>query len=270
MRSQGEKTMKTVILAGGFGTRISEESRFKPKPMVELGGRPILWHIMKHFSSFGFNDFIICAGYRQEAIKDFFADYFLHRTDVTFDFTMGDGRVEHHCSAAEPWRVTVADTGLNTMTGGRIRRIARFLDDGPFFLTYGDGVSNVDLKALLDCHRMSGRTVTLTAVNPGQRFGTLDLNENGGVVGFREKAARDGMWINGGFMVCENALTDLIEGDETVLEKEPLETLARTGGLGAYRHTGFWQQMDTAAERDLLNRLWREGNAPWKTWSDNP
>jgi len=257
--------MKVVILAGGFGTRISEESQFKPKPMVELGGMPIMWHIMKLYSHYGYNEFVICAGYKQEVIKDYFASYFLHRSDVTFDFT-GEGGMAVHHKHAEPWKVTVVDTGLNTMTGGRVKRVKEYLGDEPFFLTYGDGVGNVDIAALLKFHKSHGKLITMTSVNPGQRFGSLDIAEDGHVAAFREKAKRDGFWINGGFMVCEPAFLDYIEGDETVLEKKPLETAANSGQLMAYRHEGFWQQMDTVAERHLLEKLWASGEAPWKVW----
>ena len=257
--------MKVVILAGGFGTRISEESQFKPKPMVELGGMPIIWHIMKLYSHYGFNEFVICAGYKQEVIKDYFASYFLHRSDVTFDFS-GEGKVTAHRQYAEPWKVTVVDTGLHTMTGGRVKRVRDYLGGERFFLTYGDGVGTVDIAKLLDFHKAHGKLVTMTSVNPGQRFGSLDIEPDGRVAAFREKAKRDGFWINGGFMVCEPNFLDYIEGDDMVLEKQPLETAANKGELMAYRHEGFWQQMDTVAERQLLEKLWAAGNAPWKVW----
>jgi len=258
--------MKVVLLAGGFGTRISEESQFKPKPMVELGEMPIMWHIMKLYSHYGFNEFVICAGYKQEVIKDYFASYFLHCSDVTFDFSKDNSNVVVHKTHAEPWQVTVVDTGLNTMTGGRVKRVRDYIGNEPFFLTYGDGVGDVDINALLAFHKSHGKKVTMTSVNPGQRFGSLDIAEDGHITEFREKSKRDGFWINGGFMVCEPSFIDSIEGDETVLEKEPLEKMAKTGELMAYRHTGFWQQMDTVAERRLLEKLWASGKAPWKVW----
>lgn len=258
--------MKVVLLAGGFGTRISEESQFKPKPMVELGGMPVLWHIMKLYSHYGFNDFIICAGYKQHVIKEYFADYFLHTSDITFDFTQGRQNMIVHRHAAEPWRVTVVDTGLNTLTGGRVKRIREFLGGERFFLTYGDGVSDVDIPKLLDFHKAHGKLVTLTAVNPGQRYGSLDVDEHGGIREFREKAKTDGALINGGFMVCEQGLLDYIDGDHQMLEREPLERIAKAGQLMAYRHDGFWQPMDTLREKQMLEKMWNDGAAPWKVW----
>lgn len=258
--------MKVVLLAGGFGTRISEESQFKPKPMVELGGMPVLWHIMKLYSHYGFNDFIICAGYKQHVIKEYFADYFLHTSDITFDFTQGRQNMIVHRHAAEPWRVTVVDTGLNTLTGGRVKRIREFLGGERFFLTYGDGVSDVDIPKLLDFHKAHGKLVTLTAVNPGQRYGSLDVDEHGGIREFREKAKTDGALINGGFMVCEQGLLDYIDGDHQMLEREPLERIAKAGQLMAYRHEGFWQPMDTLREKQMLEKMWNDGAAPWKVW----
>lgn len=258
--------MKVVILAGGFGTRISEESRFKPKPMVEIGGRPILWHIMKIYSHYGFNDFLISAGYKQHVIKEYFADYFLHSSDVTFDFTSGRRDVTFHRSETEPWRVTVVDTGLETLTGGRVRRLRDYLAGERFFLTYGDGVSDVDIPALLEFHKSHGRLVTLTGVNPGQRYGTLEVGEGGRVKEFREKAKGDGTLINGGFMVCESGIIDYIDGDMQMLEREPLERLAAAGQLMTRAHDGFWQPMDTVREREALEALWASGAAPWKVW----
>lgn len=260
--------MKVVILAGGFGTRISEESQFKPKPMVELGGRPILWHIMKLYSHFGFNEFIICAGYKQHVIKQYFAEFFLHSSDVTFDFSQGRNDMIIHRSSSEPWKVTVVDTGLNTMTGGRVKRIRDYIGGEPFMLTYGDGVSDVDIAELVRFHRAHGKTITMTAYNPGQRFGVLDIGEDGSVREFREKIRGDGNMINIGFMVCQPEFIDLIEGDATVLEKAPMETAAARGELMAYRHNGFWQCMDTVREKELLEKLWAGGNAPWKVWND--
>jgi glucose-1-phosphate cytidylyltransferase len=258
--------MKVVLLAGGFGTRISEQSHLKPKPMIEVGGQPILWHIMKQYSAHGFNEFIVCAGYKQHVIKEYFADYFLHSSDVTFDFSSGRQNVEFHRSATEPWRVTVADTGMETLTGGRVLRVRDYVGDEPFFLTYGDGVSDVNIAKLLEFHRSHGRLVTVTGVNPGQRYGTLDIGEGGEVREFREKARGDGAFINGGFMVCESGIADYIDGDMQMLEREPMEKLARAGELMAYRHDGFWQPMDTVRERELLESLWARGEAPWKVW----
>lgn len=259
--------MKVVILAGGLGTRISEESHLKPKPMIEIGGQPILWHIMKYYSGFGFHDFVICCGYKGHVIKEYFADYYLHRSDVTFDFS-AENRMTVHANVAEPWRVTLVDTGLNTQTGARVKRVEKYIGDEPFMLTYGDGVSDVDLHALVSRHRASGKIVTLTGVQPGGRFGVLDLDETGTAVsGFREKAKEDGGWINGGFMVMEpDVFRYLREEESCVLEREPLESLAKEGRLGIYKHHGFWQCMDTQRDRDRLEMLWRSGTAEWKNW----
>lgn len=257
--------MKVVLLAGGFGTRISEESHLRPKPMIEIGGMPILWHVMKLYSYYGFNEFIICCGYKQHVIKEYFADYYLHRSDVTFDFTRNNEMTVHN-NIAEPWKVTLVDTGLNTMTGGRVKRVRRYIGDEPFMLTYGDGVSNVDIQALLQFHRSHGKAATVTAVSVGQRFGVLDVNADGQIDAFREKQETDGSLINGGFMVLEPEVFDYIEGDATAFEKEPLENLARDGKLMAYRHDGFWQCMDTQRDRNLLETLWAENRAPWKLW----
>ena len=257
--------MKVVLLAGGLGTRISEESHLRPKPMIEIGGMPILWHIMKHYSHYGFQDFVICCGYKQHVIKEFFADYFLYNSDVTFDFSRG-GEMTVHSNIAEPWRVTLVDTGLTTMTGGRIKRIRKYVGDETFFLTYGDGVSDVDLPALLEFHRAHGKAATLTAVRVGQRFGVLDAAPDGRIASFREKQDADGSRINGGFMVLEPVVFDYIEGDETAFEQEPLTNLARDGQLMAYRHDGFWQCMDTQRDRLLLEKRWASGEAPWKLW----
>ena len=257
--------MKVVILAGGMGTRISEESHLKPKPMITIGDQPILWHIMKYYSSFGFNEFVICCGYKGHMIKEYFADYYLHRSDVTFDFSEGN-RMTVHANVAEPWKVTLVDTGLNTQTGGRVKRVQKYIGNEPFMLTYGDGVSNVDLKALLEQHRSSGKTVTLTGIQPGGRFGVLDL-EGQTVTGFREKAKEDGGWINGGFMVMEPGIFDCLSAeDECILEREPLEILAREGRLGIYKHYGFWQCMDTQRDKIWLEQRWETGNAPWRVW----
>jgi len=257
--------MKVVILAGGYGTRISEESHLKPKPMIGIGDMPILWHIMKGYSKFGFHEFVICCGYKGYAIKEYFADYYLHRSDVTFDFTK-DNCMTVHNNVAEPWKVTLVDTGLQTMTGGRVKRVRKYLDDGPFLLTYGDGVSDVDINKLIDFHTSHGKKATITAIQPGGRFGMLDIEENNEIRSFKEKSVEDGGWINGGFMVLEPSVFDLISGDETVLEKYPLETLASEGELNAYKHHGFWQCMDTLRDKLHLEELWETGKAPWKVW----
>ncbi|MGN0686906.1 MAG: glucose-1-phosphate cytidylyltransferase [Oscillospiraceae bacterium] len=258
--------MKVLILAGGFGTRISEESQFKPKPMVDLGGMPILLHIMKLYSAHGFNEFIICAGYKQHVIKEYFADYFLHTSDITYDFTNGRNEMTVHCSHSEPWKVTVVDTGLNTMTGGRVKRVKEYIGNEPFMLTYGDGVSDVNVTKLLEFHKSHGKMVTMTAYNAGQRFGVLDIDEQGHINEFREKTKGDGNMINIGFMVCQPEFLDYIEGDSTVLEKAPLETAAKLGQLMAFKHEGFWQCMDTVREKEQLEKMWNSGNAPWKVW----
>ena len=260
--------MKVVILAGGLGTRISEESHLKPKPMIEIGDQPILWHIMKIYSHYGFNDFVICCGYKGHLIKEYFADYYLHRSDVTFDFSENN-RMTIHENVAEPWRVTLVDTGLHTQTGGRLKRVERYLGGEPFLLTYGDGVSDVDLNALLEQHRESEKTVTMTGIQPGGRYGVLDL-EGETVTGFREKAKEDGGWINGGFMVMEPEVFRYLSTEEgCILERAPLETLAREGKLGVYKHTGFWQCMDTQRDKGRLEQLWESGAPPWKVW-DKP
>lgn len=260
--------MKVVILAGGFGTRISEESQFKPKPMVDLGGMPILLHIMKLYSAHGFNEFIICAGYKQHVIKEYFADYFLHTSDVTFDFTNGKNEMTVHQNHSEKWKVTVVDTGLNTMTGGRVKRVRDYIGNEPFMLTYGDGVSDVNITKLLEFHKSHGKMVTMTAYNAGQRFGVLDIDEQGHINEFREKTKGDGNLINIGFMVCQPEFIDLIDGDSIVLEKAPLETAAKQGQLMAFKHEGFWQCMDTVREKEQLEKMWASGNAPWKVWAD--
>lgn len=260
--------MKTLILAGGFGTRISEESQFKPKPMVELGGLPILWHIMKVYSHYGFYEFIICAGYKQHVIKEYFADYFLHTSDVTFDFAGGKNEMTIHRNTAEPWKVTVVDTGLRTMTGGRVKRVQDYIKDEPFMLTYGDGVADVNIPELLEFHRSHGKMVTISAYNAGQRFGVLDVDGSGRVLEFREKTQGDGNLINIGFMVCQPEFLACIDGDDTMLEKVPLERAAQMGQLMAYKHRGFFQCMDTMREREMLEKLWDEERAPWKVWKD--
>ena len=257
--------MKVVILAGGFGTRISEESELKPKPMIEIGGKPILWHIMKIYSSFGFNDFVICCGYKAYCIKDYFHHYYMHQTDMTIDLERNT--TEYHNSAAEPWRVTLVDTGLNTMTGGRIKRIQQYIGNEAFMLTYGDGVSNVDIEALLRSHKSSGHRVTLTAVQPSGKFGALEISGESTIKSFAEKPRGDGAWVNGGFFVCEPSIFNyLLDGDETVWERAPLETLAKENQLNAYKHEGFWQPMDTLRDKNELERLWSTGKAPWKAW----
>lgn len=258
--------MKVVILAGGFGTRISEESQFKPKPMVELGGMPILWHIMKLYGHYGFNEFVICAGYKQHVIKEYFADYFLHTSDITFDFTNGKNEMIVHRNTSENWKVTVVDTGLNTMTGGRVKRVKDYISDEPFMLTYGDGVSDLDIGKLVTFHKSHGKMVTMSAYNAGQRFGVLETAKDGRITQFREKTQGDGSLINIGFMVCQPEFIEYIEDDTTVLEKDPLERVAKDSQLMAYRHEGFWQCMDTVREKEQLEKLWASGNAPWKVW----
>ena len=256
--------MKAVILAGGFGTRISEESAVRPKPMVEIGGMPIMWHIMKYYAAAGIDEFIVCCGYKGHVIKDWFANYRLRVSDLTFH--LGKDTVEIEASRAESWTVTCVDTGQETMTGGRLKRVADYLDDETFCMTYGDGLADVDLPALLDFHRSSGRLATLTAVQPPGRFGALSLDDSGtGVAGFREKPTGGGhaTWINGGYFVLEPAAIEYIDGDETIWEREPLEQLAADGELGAFRHEGFWQPMDTLRDRTVLERLWDSGAAPW-------
>lgn len=256
--------MKVVVLAGGFGTRISEESHLKPKPMIEIGEQPILWHIMKIYAAYGFNDFVICLGYKSYIIKEFFANYFLHASDITFDLSHNEVFV--HQSHAEPWKVTLVDTGLNTMTGGRVKRIAPYIGDESFLLTYGDGVSDVNILNLLDFHKHHGKLATITAIQPEGRFGVLDI-ENDQILAFREKQKADSGWINGGFMVLQPEIFNMIAGDSTVLERDPLETLASQGQLMTYRHSGFWQCMDTQRDKQNLEELWASNNAPWKIWT---
>ena len=259
--------MKVVILAGGYGTRISEESQFKPKPMIEIGSMPILWHIMKLYSSYGFNEFVICAGYKQHVIKEWFADYFLHTSDITFDFTQDDKIIVHN-KRAEKWKVTVVDTGLNTMTGGRLKRIKSFLGNEPFFMTYGDGVSDVNIKELLEFHKSHGKMATLTAVKPDSRFGVLDISEDNQINAFREKSQVDSGYINTGFMVLDPEVLDYIEDDTIMFEREPLEFLAKNENLMCYKHDGFWQCMDTLRDKQKLEKLWNDNKAPWKVWED--
>ena len=257
--------MKVVILAGGLGTRISEESYLKPKPMIEIGEQPILWHIMKEYSKHGFNDFIICLGYKAYVIKEYFSNYFLHTCDITFDLEKNKLTVHNNCS--EPWKVTLIDTGLNTMTGGRIKRIQKYIGNETFMLTYGDGVSDVNIKNLLEYHKEHGKIATITAVNVGQRFGVLVTDNENNITSFREKRKSDGSWINGGYMVLNPDVFDYItEGDRCIFEQKPLENLAKDNQLVAYKHTGFWQCMDTQRDKQQLEELWQTGNAPWKVW----
>lgn len=255
--------MKAVILAGGLGTRISEETNLKPKPMVEIGGRPILWHIMKIYSAHGINDFVICAGYRGYVIKEYFANYFLHMSDVTFDIS--GNQMEVHERRSEPWRVTIVDTGEATMTGGRLRRVRNYVGDETFCFTYGDGVSNVNLAELIAYHRREGRKATLTGAQPPGRYGALEIEE-GRVRRFQEKPEGDGSWINVGFFVLEPSVIDLIDDDKSIWERKPLETLAETKQLSVYKHSGFWHPMDTLRDKMLLEELWTSGKAPWRVW----
>jgi glucose-1-phosphate cytidylyltransferase len=255
--------MKAVILAGGTGSRIAEETHLKPKPMVEIGGKPVLWHILKIYSSHGIHDFVICLGYRGYFIKEYFANYFLHTSDVTFD--LSNNSMEVHRRNAEPWRITLVDTGEATQTGGRLKRVAHFLD-GTFLFTYGDGVSNVNVQQSIEFHRQQGGLATITAVQPAGRFGALDI-EGQRIIRFEEKPPGDGSWVNGGFFVLEPGVFDYIDGDHSVWEREPLERLARDNQLSAFRHDGFWQPMDTLRDKNKLEELWSSGKAPWKTWT---
>ncbi len=259
--------MKVVLLAGGLGTRISEESQLRPKPMIEIGGKPILWHIMKEYLHYGFDEFIICAGYKQEYIKNYFAHYFLQASDISFDFRVEKERDhrEIHASDYEPWKVTVVDTGHDTMTGGRIKRIQQYVGNEPFLLTYGDGVSDVDIHKLVEFHKSHGKLVTMTAVKPEGRFGILDLDGDR-IASFREKSQQDVGYINGGYMVVEPKVFDYIDGDSTTFEREPLERVAEEGQLMAFKHKGFWQCMDTMRDRQKLEKLWMSGHAAWKVW----
>lgn len=260
--------MKVVILAGGYGTRLSEESILRPKPMIEIGGKPILWHIMKEYSFYGFNEFIICAGYKQDMIKKYFADYFLHNSDITFDFTRGRNDMTIHDQRCEPWKVTVVDTGLNTMTGGRIKRVQNYVGNEPFMMTYGDGVCDIDIAKLVEFHKNHGKLATLTSVKLEQQKGVLEIAKDNSVRAFREKRHEDGAQINAGYMVLEPRIFDLIHDDKTVFEREPLEKLAECGELISYSHYGFWQCMDTKLECDTLNAMWANNTAPWKVWKD--
>ena len=258
--------MKVVILAGGYGTRISEESHLKPKPMLGIGDKPILWHIMKIYSHYGFNDFIICCGYKQYVIKEWFANYYLHQSDVTFDFTAENKMMIRNAAEVDPWIVTVVDTGLDTMTGGRVKRIQKYVEKETFMLTYGDGVADVNLEQLLRFHKQHGKMATITTVNAGQRFGVIDIDPTGTIRSFREKSKTDGSLINGGFMVLEPRFFDFIEGDATVLERVPLERVAELGELKGFKHDGFWHCMDTQRDKQNLEELWASGKAPWKIW----
>lgn len=255
--------MKAIILAGGLGTRISEETSVRPKPMIEVGGKPVLWHIMKAYSAHGINDFVVCCGYKGYVIKEYFANYFLHMSDVTFD--MRNNKMEVHQQSAEPWRVTLVDTGENTMTGGRIKRVAEHIGDEDFCCTYGDGISDVNITELIKFHKQHGKFATLTATQPPGRFGALALSGNN-VLNFQEKPHGDGSWINGGFFVLSPKVLNYIAGDDTIWEREPMEQLAREGQIAAYFHSGFWQPMDTLRDKTYLEELWASGNAPWKTW----
>ncbi len=260
--------MKVVILAGGLGTRISEESHLKPKPMIEIGGNPILWHIMKYYSEFGYNDFIICCGYKGYVIKEYFADYYLHRSDITFDFSR-DNKMIIHNNVAEPWRVTIVDTGINTQTGGRISRVRNFIGNERFMLTYGDGVSDVDINELVKYHEEKGKIATMTAIQPGGKFGVLDIADDNTISRFTEKGKEDGGWINGGFMVLEPKIFDYLTDDvNLIFERAPLETVASEGQLSAFKHNGFWQCMDTLRDRLYLESLIETKNAPWMVWEN--
>lgn len=256
--------MKVIILAGGLGTRISEESHLKPKPMIEIGDRPMLWHIMKIYSHYGFDDFIICLGYKGYLIKEYFSNYYLHQSDVTIDLKENDMQI--HNSKAEPWKVTLVDTGLNTMTGGRIKRIQKYIENETFMLTYGDGVGDVDISELLKFHKKHDKYATVTAVQPSGRFGALNVDENNNILSFQEKPKGDGAWINGGFFVLEPQIFNYINGDETLWEKQPLESLAKDGQIVAYKFNGFWRPMDTLRDKMDLEKLWHSGNPPWAKW----
>jgi glucose-1-phosphate cytidylyltransferase len=259
--------MKVAILAGGYGTRLSEETDLRPKPMVEIGGRPILWHIMKIYSHYGFNDFIVCCGYKAYYIKDYFYHYYMHSADMTIG--LADNKIEYHNSSSEPWTITLVDTGHDTMTGGRIKRIQNYVGNEPFMLTYGDGVANIDINELVERHRKSGKLATLTAVLPAGKFGALEIAGDDSVLSFVEKPHGDGSWVNGGFFVLQPEVFGYIaEGDATIFERKPLENLARDGQLQSYKHKGFWKPMDTLRDKTELQQLWETGNAPWKVWRE--
>ncbi|MBE0651541.1 MAG: glucose-1-phosphate cytidylyltransferase [Bacteroidales bacterium] len=257
--------MKVVILAGGFGTRLSEETSIKPKPMVEIGGKPILWHIMKIYSSFGFNDFIICLGYKGYVIKEYFANYFLHQADVTFD--IANNKMEVHNNSAEPWRVTLVDTGENTMTGGRLLKVKDYVGEGTFMMTYGDGVADVNIEKLIELHNKKQQIATLTAVQPSGRFGVLKIDEGNNITQFHEKPQGDGAWVNGGYFVLEQEIFDYLENETTIFERKPLEDLAKNGQLNAFYHNGFWMPMDKLSDKQKLEELWTKGEAAWKVWN---
>lgn len=258
--------MRVVILAGGFGTRLSEETEKRPKPMVEIGGKLILWHIMKIYSYYGFSDFIICLGYKGYMIKEYFANYFLHMADVTFDIT--NNKMEVHQKRAEPWKVTLVDTGLNTMTGGRIKRIKKYVGNNSFMATYGDGLANININNLIEYHKRKDLIGTMTIVQPSGRFGAVEINKDGEITEFKEKPRGDGAWINGGFFVFKPDIFDFIKGDDTIFEREPLENVAKEKQLTAFKHSGFWKPMDTLREKNELENLWETGKAPWKVWND--
>lgn len=263
---KGAFIIKVVLLAGGFGTRISEESEFRPKPMIEIGGKPILWHIMKTYSYYGYNEFIICAGYKQDYIKDWFANYFLHNSDITFDYRSGKCKTTVHQQRCEPWKVTVVDTGLNTMTGGRIKRIQPYVGNEPFMMTYGDGVCDLNIKKLVAFHQSHGKLATLTSVTQTQQKGCLETDGFNAVKSFREKQSLDGAKINAGFMVLQPEVFDLIDGDSTIFEQQTLTKLAEAGELMSYQHNGFWQCMDSKREKDILDQLIAKNKAPWIKW----
>jgi glucose-1-phosphate cytidylyltransferase len=257
--------MKVVILAGGYGTRLSEETELRPKPMVEIGGKPILWHIMKIYSHYGFNEFIVCCGYKSYFIKDYFYHYYMHSADMTID--LSNNSVQYHNSGSEPWKITLVDTGLETMTGGRIKRIQKYIGNEPFMLTYGDGVSDINIKELVEYHKRHGKLATLTAVLPAGKFGALEIDDADRIMSFYEKPQGDGSWVNGGFFVLQPEVFDYItEGDPTIFERKPLEHLARDGQLQSYKHSGFWKPMDTLREKVELQILWDTGKAPWQVW----
>jgi len=257
--------MKVVLLAGGLGTRLSEETHFKPKPMIEIGGKPILWHIMKMYSHYGYNEFVLCLGYKGYLIKEYFANYLLHQSDITIDIEKDS--MDVHQNSAEPWKVTLIDTGELTMTGGRIKRVEQYINNETFMMTYGDGVGSIDIDNLIRYHRSHGKLATVTSCIPSGRFGILELDKNNIVKSFHEKSAEDGGWVNAGYFVFEPGIIDYIDGDSTMLEKEPLEKLARNGQLAAYKHGGFWKPMDTLRDKNELESLWTSGNQPWKIWS---
>lgn len=256
--------MKVVLLAGGLGTRLSEETDIRPKPMVEIGGKPIIWHIMKHYSHYGFNDFIVCLGYKGYVIKEFFANLFLHLSDVTIDIS--NNEIQVHNSPVDKWKITLVETGSHTMTGGRIKRVKKYIDNERFMLTYGDGVSDVNINQLISFHEQKGKMCTVTAVQPSGRFGVLQINDNNEVESFHEKRAEDSGWINGGFFVCEPGIFDFIEGDDTMWERNPLEAIAQQKQLASYKHRGFWKPMDSLKDKLDLNELWNTDKAYWKAW----